>query len=253
MKAFRPILFSTLMVEALIKLLKNQTRRIIKIPTNLTFKTLSTTNRLWDSTKEESPNPIKTEAVFQDTEGNEVRVKSKYQVGDVLWVRETWKFTGWSDEGDEMLVEYKDGVKQWCPIYDPHEDGMWLADQIDDLAAKGFLEPNDKTERYDVVKELHWKPSIFMPKVAPRIFLEVTNVRVERLQDISEDDAIAEGITDAAPLGFRYNGFSQFETAKLAFKHLWQSINGEESWKSNPWVWVYDLKKVEKPENFGSK
>jgi hypothetical protein len=112
-------------------------------------------------------------------------------------------------------------------------------------------------------KRMTWKPSIFMPKIACRIFLEVTNVRVERLNDISESDAIAEGIyaKPGSVSGTRW--YTKFisktearleglftESAKECFKSLWESINGKESWEANPWVWVYDFKRVEKPENF---
>lgn len=123
-----------------------------------------------------------------------------------------------------------------------------------------------------------------MPKEAARIFLKVTNVRVERLQDISEDDAIAEGIDRFENTLFnetRYKDytdgkrrdkeFNQYpETAKQigyshfggnpwpdwrdpisSFQTLWQSINAKKHpWDSNPWVWVYEFERIEKPENF---
>ncbi|MCP6669690.1 hypothetical protein NL517_30360, partial [Klebsiella pneumoniae] len=73
-----------------------------------------------------------------------------------------------------------------------------------------------------------WKPSIHMPRVASRILLEITDVRVERLRSMSQDDARAEGVIAASgPM-----------EAGLAFRELWDSIYGEESWKANPWVWV---------------
>ena len=71
-----------------------------------------------------------------------------------------------------------------------------------------------------------------MPRWASRITLEITNVRVERLQDISEQDAIAEGITNISVL------------SKYIFSTLWESIYGFDSWSSNPWVWVIEFKKV---------
>ena len=103
-----------------------------------------------------------------------------------------------------------------------------------------------------------WKPSIHMPKEAARIFLEVTNVRVERLQDISEDDAIAEGIeiidyAESILAVFKnYNLKEKKGTLypRLSFRTLWEKINGEDSWNANPWVWVYEFKVVEKPKDF---
>ena len=106
-----------------------------------------------------------------------------------------------------------------------------------------------------------WKPSIHMPKEAARIFLEVTNVRVERLQDISEEDAIAEGIDKKGDLYFNYfeskllgiglqKEYFYKEIPKVSFMSLWSKINGEDSWNANPWVWVYEFKVVEKPKDF---
>jgi len=105
-------------------------------------------------------------------------------------------------------------------------------------------------------------PSIHVPRQASRITLEVTDVRVERLQDISEGDAIAEGIHTANFTGWgdelgvpsfpepdvycdysdKYGGW--LESAALSFQSLWKSINGEGSWDANPWVWVVEFKEV---------
>ena len=93
---------------------------------------------------------------------------------------------------------------------------------------------------------LKWKPSIFMPRSASRITLKLTSVRVERLQDISEEDAIAEGCKAEmihAP-GCKRTCFDPglpdcyVQSAKMAFRELWESINGPGSWDLNPWVWV---------------
>lgn len=93
-----------------------------------------------------------------------------------------------------------------------------------------------------------WKPSIHMPKAAARIWLEVTDIRVERLQDISKEDAIAEGIEPVADGYKNYmpklSSTSQFcwPTAYHSFQSLWESINGAESWDLNPWLWVVKFK-----------
>lgn len=80
-----------------------------------------------------------------------------------------------------------------------------------------------------------WTPSLHMPRWASRILLEITGVRVERLRSMSQDDARAEGVIAASgPM-----------EAGLAFRELWDSIYGEESWKANPWVWVIEFKRVE--------
>jgi hypothetical protein len=102
-----------------------------------------------------------------------------------------------------------------------------------------------------------WKPSIFMPKEACRIRLEITNIRVERLQDISEEDAIAEGIG----AGFQMNaGWPDYQhikngvcsltqdTAEMSYASLWESINGNGSWSKNPWVWVIEFRIKDKQD-----
>ena len=83
---------------------------------------------------------------------------------------------------------------------------------------------------------IKWKPSIYMPRRASRLTLEITDVRVERLKDISEKDAIAEGCQCA--------GVPASITNVGAFAKLWESISGEGSWSQNPWVWVIEFKKV---------
>jgi hypothetical protein len=100
-----------------------------------------------------------------------------------------------------------------------------------------------------------WKPSIHMPKKAARIWLEITDVRVERLHDISEQDAITEGIEKYGPFG-EYKGsehpaggmmrYRAYDTAKRAYQDLWQSIYGEVDWKENPYVWVIEFKRIER-------
>jgi len=89
-----------------------------------------------------------------------------------------------------------------------------------------------------------WKPSIHMPRVASRITLEIAGVRVERLNEISEIDAIAEGCGINSEGEF-LNHVECGITRVQRFKELWQSINGPDSWDANPWVWVVEFKRVE--------
>lgn len=92
------------------------------------------------------------------------------------------------------------------------------------------------------VEDYEYKPSIHMPRWASRLTLEITKVRVERLQSISEEDAKAEGFTKSEPIGD--TGFEA--TAKRRFMSLWDRINGKKHpWASNPWVWVIEFKTVE--------
>ena len=102
-----------------------------------------------------------------------------------------------------------------------------------------------------------WKPSIHMPKKAARLFLRIKDIRVERLWDISEEDSKKEGVLFSTIHGIvEYKNYMSKigETfpvfAKLSFMSLWESINGNASLELNPWVWVIEFEKIEKPENF---
>jgi len=145
------------------------------------------------------------------------------QAGDVIWVRETWSHTSQlnlNPEDDNYGFVYKADGQDWEDF-----DG-W-----------------------------NWKPSIHMPFAAARIFLRVKSVRVERLQDISERDAIAEGI-ERNPIanGDGETVYKSYITGVytcypyVSFRTLWQSINGPESWVANPWVWVVEFERITKEE-----
>lgn len=127
--------------------------------------------------------------------------------GDFLWIREKWQRL--RDAAGRQIVEY---------------------------CAGPFL--------LDVETHKRWHPSIHMPRWASRITLEVTGVRVERLQDISESDAIAEGI-ERNVFNDEWSGYGQFHGAALtpkgSYRALWESINGPGSWDANPWVWVVEF------------
>lgn len=128
------------------------------------------------------------------------------QPGDRMWIRETWAY-------------HVQAIGAVCD-----EDGPFV------YAADTF------GKQYRLCEK--WTPSIHMPRWASRILLEISAVRVERLQDISEEDAIAEGCINSLHLqGGRF--------AKENFEHLWWTINGDGSWEANPWVWVVEFKRVQ--------
>lgn len=125
--------------------------------------------------------------------------------GDRIWVRETWAEAGASAPD----------LKLYRANYPEHVPSIY--------------------ENVPPAEEIRWTPSIHMPRTASRILLEITDVRVERLRSMSQDDARAKGVIAASgPM-----------EAGLAFRELWDSIYGEESWKANPWVWVIEFKRVE--------
>lgn len=147
--------------------------------------------------------------------------------GELLWVREAWDFIPEGDPGTPNCA----GIRYWA------DGGYELRSPPSDF--NPMLYGKERV-----------RPSIHMPRWASRITLEIIGVRVERLQDISEADAIAEGI-QRWPLGFRVDVSGApkhesrtFERAQAAYRWLWQSINGAGSWDLNPWVWVLQFKRL---------
>ncbi|CAM8468913.1 hypothetical protein [Klebsiella pneumoniae] len=140
-----------------------------------------------------------------------------------------------------------------CPFGDVG-DRIWVREAFaSGLSTKSTLAYRATHKRedledgfYDTIK---WTPSIHMPRWASRILLEITGVRVERLNAISEEDARAEGIIDGGCLNCGEPepcGCANPEPdATDAFAYLWQSIYGQESWNADPWVWVIEFKRVE--------
>lgn len=157
-------------------------------------------------------------------------------VGDRIWVRETWATLGnedgccvdWNDnlcKGDEREAAriYRASCEQR-----PGDYGLW---SIPDNA---YWKPHTENKKFEGA----WRPSIHMPRWASRITLEITDVRVERLRDLSEDDAKSEGIKP--PSGGVLPGWEY----RINFRDLWMSIYGADNWESNPWVWVIEFKVV---------
>jgi len=141
------------------------------------------------------------------------------------------------------------------PVDDSHYghpgDRLWVRETwAQDLDCEVFYAADHLNKPSTIEK---WRPSIFMPRRISRITLEITDIRVERLQDISEEDAIAEGIFQFGNLGFY--GYDEkgtpgkhcFDTPKATYRALWNSINGKKpecSYKDNPWVWVLMFKRI---------
>ncbi|WP_095118633.1 hypothetical protein [Pseudomonas sp. Irchel s3f10] len=140
--------------------------------------------------------------------------------GERLWVRETW----YCDHSEVMTGPYL--KPENLDISEARDDGTLV------YAADG-LTPYETDQPV-------WKPSIHMPRWACRILLEITDVRVERLQDISEEQAMAEGVGIEAIESFRATGVDR--PAGFAFRDLWTSTGGD--WEANPWVWVVEFKQV---------
>lgn len=206
----RPILFSGPMVRAILEGRKTQTRRVVKPQP---FMVLSAAD--WHSRAMSGVDPYGCRPMGSHVLEEMGATCPHGTVGDRLWVREAW--------------------------------GLW-----DTL-------PNDGPERARIFyrstdSDLHecrhqlWRPSIHMPRWASRITLEITGVRVERLQEISDADCRAEGcchrswnVTDWK----HPHHECDWSIERGNFASLWSSINGPESWSANPWVWVIEFKRLE--------
>lgn len=228
----RPILFSGAMVRALIEGSKTQTRRIVKDnpPTDWVPVVGCYHPTVVDKRGEEVPGA----EVFGASDENYGRVCPYGQPGDRLWVRETWGVVSgaWAENGN--LTDWTPDRPTTAINEMPFGSGYYSGHVI--YAADGSHEWAGDDDGFG--ERSAWHPSIHMPRAASRILLEITAVRVERLQDISEADAIAEGCrnTTHLPCG---------RFANENFEHLWWSIHGDDSWEANPWVWVVEFQRVE--------
>ncbi|UHM89822.1 ASCH domain-containing protein [Rahnella victoriana] len=228
----RPILFNAEMVKAILSGRKTQTRRVVKFP-------LRDVNMGCELAGNELAGEVKA---------GDYRNCPLGQPGDQLWVRETFATLGNEDgcaiDWQENLV--KTGGPDAARVYRasceqrPGNYGLW---SIPDDA---FWKPHTENMQY----EGSWVPSIHMPRWASRIQLEIINVGVQRLQDISSGDAVREGICQL-PASGRYciNPGDQYfggasRSAKEVYSWLWESIYGEGSWQANPWVWVIEFERV---------
>jgi len=199
----RPILFSTVMVQAILAGKKTQTRRVVKEP--------------YQSYPVVTKHLTSCEFDFHHRGGIGQYTTCPYgKSNDVLWVRETWR-----PKGHNFPIGFH---YEWKATAE--EDGN----------------PTDEP----------WKPSIFMPKEACRIKLLIKDIRVERVQDITEEDAIREGIGHGFQLnagwpdyGHIKNGVCTLtqDTARMSFASLWDSIYKKRGygWKVNPWVWIIEF------------
>ena len=139
-----------------------------------------------------------------------------------------------------------------CP-YGQTGDVLWVRETFGTGKGSGKTYYKANAGDFNMLVD-KWKPSIFMPKDAARIWLRITSIRVERLHDISEKDAILEGVEKEFSILFNewrfkdyYNVKSDWRSAVSSFQSLWANINGINSWNSNPFVWVIEFERIEKP------
>jgi hypothetical protein len=204
----KPMLFSSEMVKAILAGRKTQTRRAMN----------------------PQPLQIQTGGIWMlDVRGNDRCLgESDWadacpygQPGDRLWVKETSRLLAEADGQDRFQYRADGNFKD-------------VPEEIHSDTHPAFY----RWIKFSCDHPKQWRPSIFMPRWASRITLEITHVRVERVNQISKADVIAEGTP-----GFELNKASNDE-AVACYQGLWESINGKPSWKANPWVWVVALKEI---------
>lgn len=224
-----PILFNTNMVRAILDGSKTVTRRLIKPqPTYSQRDGFSWKGAAYGT---DAPPTIKGAAY-------NFRHAAPYRTGDILYVRETWQYI-YELDGNEQIIE---------------DTGRYYYAATDTLPFNMFVD-----SRGIVHENIPWRPAIHMPKEAARIWLKVTNVRMERLQEITEEQAEEEG---CQAYSFEQEGavFGQEDidewTAKAMFADLWDSMLKKDDvasygWDSNPWVWVIEFEWCDKPRKRG--
>ncbi|WP_160124909.1 hypothetical protein [Klebsiella sp. Q2] len=233
----RGMIFSGEMVRALLDGRKTQTRRIMAPQPADDIERCTFPN----------PEAIGWKSSLRHKHGSTTAHFCHYgKPGDRIWVRETWGVVSHAFSDDGLMIDWVPDRPATAIHAMPFGNGYYSGYAI--YAADGDFTWGDD-DGYEDGRSC-WKPSIHMPKAASRILLEITDVRVERLNAISEEDATAEGVPPAGSLLPDYPGTfltpkGDFATAKVAFQRLWESIYGEESWKANPWVWVIEFKRVE--------
>jgi hypothetical protein len=225
----RPILFSAPMVRAILEGRKTQTRRVVSVqPPNEAGWKLSECA----STTGDKRNIGRVQWLKIAPNGYEVLdsfgeyFSSKYgRAGDRLWVRETFNHSdSWYE--DKPSLNWKNCRRDGKCTY---------------VYYNATLTPAQRRERNE--DPWPWTPSIFMPRWASRITLEIVSVRVERVQEISEADSISEGIQGCIDT----TGMSSLRIGAEKYRELWDSINAKRdgyAWKDNPWVWVIEFKKL---------
>lgn len=224
----RPIIFSGPMVRAIIEGRKTQTRRVM-----WPQPVLVNDGRTWDWPKPSPYPPNRKRGISAASWADGLwdpgvglgHLCPFGAPGDRLWVRETHAFVSRDAERrpiTEFNVEYRADTGASAP-------GGW-----------------DKIRDRDDPDRMIWRPSIHMPRYASRLMLEIVSVRVQHVQDISEEDALAEGVESGGPYLVHQEDPKIRVTARMAFHVLWDSINARRGygWAENPWVWAVEFRRL---------
>lgn len=231
--AIKPILFNTEMVKAILDGRKTVTRRLVKF--------LSRKNPNWTGY-------VKDGLMLYNGRNEPCIRKVPYQPGDIMYVRETWQYL-YELDGNEQIIE---------------GTGKYYYAATDTIPFDTYVDASGVTH-----ERVPWHPSIHMPKEAARIWLKATDVRVERLQDITEDGVWNEGFRFTPPCLTRVSAdghtcdldgpctshikYCDMTMGELFGRELWNSTIKKSDldcygWDASPWVWVIEFERCEKPE-----
>lgn len=221
LKIAKPILFNTEMVQAILEGRKTVTRRVVK-PQVLD-------DGKWGYTMFTPENHI---SFRKSEEAKEWFFKLPYVKGDILYVRETWT---------EVVPISEDGTWDWDNVkiyYYANDEDREVVNNIDYVDDDGFL----------MHRPFPWKPSIHMPKKIARIILKITDVRVERLQDITIEDIEREGLYCEPP--YTKEHYAYTTGMRIHWMKLWNSTIKKQDldrygWEANPYAWVIEFERVE--------
>lgn len=224
----RPIIFKGDMVRAVLAGAKTQTRRVIKMPPSWDCFVMADFGGGWW--------PYKSDDGESPTwDNSEIPLNCPYgKAGDQLWLRETWQVVP-----EAHTTEFIAG--RGTRVIDTLPGGtVYRADRDN----AGLVPVRDGRRTIYVTPKGPWQPSIHMPRSASRATLMVNAVRAERLHDISEADAQAEGFLGPMT-GTDWMGINQVGRLPSAcYRLLWEKIHGPATWEANPWVWVIDFARV---------
>lgn len=262
--AIKPILFHTEMVRAILEGRKSCTRRLVKPQPD--GKHTFPLGFVTDSTEKKE---VGCFGFGIDEYGGSIQyAKPPYQPGDILYVRETWRVGAWDIFNQMIAFDYKDGTCGELTYIHDQELFERLVNQSREDARKAKCEYNGVDFVWEKGKSpCRWHPSIHMPKEAARIWLKVTGVRVERLQEITEDQTEEEGFLFTPPClhmtGENYCDIDGPCTSEIKYcdmgagelfgKVLWNSTIKKSDidrygWDASPWAWVIEFEQCEKPE-----
>jgi hypothetical protein len=235
----KPILFSAEMVRAILEGKKTQTRWVMKVHPwpDATVEVGPYHLHRIDRNGESQPGPASFGAIWDHQDivnGGDAGLRCPYGApGDLLWVRETF-CAHWGEPPHDAPQSYRIVTGDELPPIE-QENGDLYQPVSSDVMTVWYGAQGDKP------LHMEWKLSIHMPRWASRITLRITDIRVERLQDISEDDAKAEGCDSAVWEDEAGNGVNSY---RESFALLWDEIKGPGAWDENPWVWVVAFERV---------